>query len=226
MAFSAPLRLNPNSELLFFAKCLNRIERRGTLSGQETSEYGNCRQGKNCNGQCDWIVRLHSKDQSFCDAPGQQSEKCTERNAAQTREGLLQFETEQLRARLAEIDECLRNSRLLLDQARDRLGELSAHAAKLQSDGQYMSETCLNELGVQRAELMADTSLVMLSGEPLVAEDQGYREMRLRKRRTHVSRHIVDAFGSMLKQRVAIGHKTRKETLQIALYLGVGVFLD
>ena len=41
----------------------------------------------------------------------------------------------------------------LLDQARDRRGELSAAAAKLQSDGQYMSETCLNELGVERAGL-------------------------------------------------------------------------
>ena len=56
------------------------------------------------------------------------------RNAAQTREGLLQFETEQVRARLTEIDELLRSSRLLLDQARDRRGELSATAAKLQSD--------------------------------------------------------------------------------------------
>jgi len=36
-----------------------------------------------------------------------------ERNAAQAREGLLQFENEQLRARLTEIDELLRNSRLL-----------------------------------------------------------------------------------------------------------------
>ena len=54
-----------------------------------------------------------------------------ERNAAQAREGLLQFETEQLRARLTEIDELLRTSRQLLDQARDRRGELSAAAAKL-----------------------------------------------------------------------------------------------
>ena len=61
-----------------------------------------------------------------------------ERNAAQTREGLLQFESEQLRARQAEIEELLRNARLLLDQARDRRGDLSAAAAKLQSDAQYM----------------------------------------------------------------------------------------
>jgi len=101
-----------------------------------------------------------------------------ERNAAQTRDGLLQFETEQLRARLNEIDDLLRNSRLLLDQARDRRGELSAAAAKLQSDAQYMSETCLNELGVERTALMDDTTLTAVTGEQLAAEDQLYREMR------------------------------------------------
>ena len=101
-----------------------------------------------------------------------------ERNAAQAREGLLQFETEQLRARLMEIDELLRNSRLLLDQARDRRGELSAAAAKLQSDAQYMSETCINELGVERSALMADTTLAAVTDEQLAAEDQLYRDMR------------------------------------------------
>jgi chromosome segregation protein len=101
-----------------------------------------------------------------------------ERNAAQTREGLLQFETEQLRARLTEIDELLRNSRLLLDQARDRRGELSAASAKLQSDAQYMSETCLNELGIERTALMADTTLTTVTGDELATEDQLYRDMR------------------------------------------------
>jgi chromosome segregation protein len=101
-----------------------------------------------------------------------------ERNAAQTREGLLQFETEQLRARLAEIDELLHGSRQLLDQARDRRGELSATAAKLQSDAQYMSETCLNELGVERAALRADSTLPIVSGDELANEDQLYRDMR------------------------------------------------
>jgi chromosome segregation protein len=101
-----------------------------------------------------------------------------ERNAGQTREGLLQFETEQLRARLTEIDELLHTSRQLLDQARDRRGELSAAAAKLQSDAQYMSETCLNELGVERTALLADTSLTIVSGDELATEDQLHRDMR------------------------------------------------
>jgi chromosome segregation protein len=79
---------------------------------------------------------------------------------------------------LTEIDELLRNNRLLLDQARDRRGELSATAAKLESDAQYMSETCINELGIERDALAADTTLTIVSGEQLAAEDQLYREMR------------------------------------------------
>ncbi len=103
-----------------------------------------------------------------------------ERNAGEARDGLLQFESEQVRARLAEIEEGLRNARLLLDQARDRRGELSASAAKLQSDGEYLAETCLNELGVQREELTADSAIATLAGEMLAVEDQVYRDMRAR----------------------------------------------
>ncbi len=103
-----------------------------------------------------------------------------ERHAGEARDGLLQFESEQLRARLAEIDEALKDSRLLLDQARDRRGELSAQAAKLQSDAQYMAESCLNDLGIPRQELLADTTLTILATEPLAVEEQAYRELRTR----------------------------------------------
>jgi len=103
-----------------------------------------------------------------------------ERNAGETREGLLQFESEQVRARLNEIDEALRGARQLLDQARDRRGELSANLAKLQSDAQYMAETCLNELSVQLHELASDPAISAVDGEQLAAEDQAYREMRSR----------------------------------------------
>ncbi|MGO9127698.1 MAG: chromosome segregation protein SMC [Terriglobales bacterium] len=103
-----------------------------------------------------------------------------ERNASEAREGLLQFESDQVRARLTEIDEALRAARLLLDQARDRRGELAAAVAKLQSDAQYMAETCLNELGIQRPELMADATVAIVAGEQLAVEDQSQREMRAR----------------------------------------------
>ena len=100
-----------------------------------------------------------------------------ERNAGQAREGLLQFEKDQLRARLSEIDELLRSARQLLDQARDRRGELQATAAKLQADSMYMAETCLNELGIERPAL-ADTTISVVTGDELAARDQSYREMR------------------------------------------------
>jgi chromosome segregation protein len=103
-----------------------------------------------------------------------------ERNATEARDGLLQFESEQMRARLAEIEEALRNTRQLLDQARDRRGELSAANAKLESDAQYMAETCLNELSIHRHELMADTNIPLAGGDQLTAEDQSYRDMRTR----------------------------------------------
>ena len=101
-----------------------------------------------------------------------------ERNAGQAREGLLQFEKDQLRARLGEIDELLRNARQLLDQARDRRGELQAAAAKLEADSMYMAQTCLNELGIERPVLLADTTIALLTGDDLTACDQSYRDMR------------------------------------------------
>ncbi len=101
-----------------------------------------------------------------------------EHNAGQAREGLLQEEKDQVRARLAEIDEQLRSARPLLDAARDRRGELQAIGAKLQADAMHMAETCLNELGIERDNLLADTGIALLSGEELAASDQSYREMR------------------------------------------------
>jgi chromosome segregation protein len=103
-----------------------------------------------------------------------------ERNASEARDGLLQVETEQLRARLAEIDAALHEARKLLDAARDRRSELTATAAKLQSDAGYMAETCLNELGVEREVLVSDATVEVVEGEQLAMEDSIYRDMRTR----------------------------------------------
>jgi chromosome segregation protein len=107
-----------------------------------------------------------------------------ERNAGEAREGLLQLESEQVRARLTEIEELLRSIRQQLDLARDRRGELSAAAAKLQSDLQHLADTCLNELGIERSVLMAeavsDKPIPLVTADELAAEDQAYREMRAR----------------------------------------------
>jgi chromosome segregation protein len=103
-----------------------------------------------------------------------------ERNVGEAREGLLQLESEQVRTRLAEIDELLRTMRQQLDIARDRRGELSATAAKLQSDLQHLADTCLNELGIERSGLMAEATIPLITSDELAAEDQAHREMRAR----------------------------------------------
>ena len=103
-----------------------------------------------------------------------------ERNACQARAGLLQVESEQVRARLAEIDAQLREARAALDVLRDRKAELSTTAVKLQSDAEYLAQTCINDLGVHRTELMADSTLPHISGDELANEEQGCQEMRSR----------------------------------------------
>jgi chromosome segregation protein len=104
----------------------------------------------------------------------------SERNACEARAGLLRFESEQVRTRLAEIDTLLRTARQLLDTSRDRKAELSTAAVKLQSDAEHLGQTCVNDLGVQRAELMADTTLPRVAGEELGMEEQACQEMRSR----------------------------------------------
>jgi chromosome segregation protein len=103
-----------------------------------------------------------------------------ERNACEVRAGLLQFESEQARARLTDLDALLREGRRLLEASRDRKAELSTALVKLQSDAEYLAQTCVNELSVPRAELMADITLPRVSGEELSVEEQACQEMRSR----------------------------------------------
>jgi chromosome segregation protein len=103
-----------------------------------------------------------------------------ERNACEARSGLLQLESEQLRGRLTEIDARLRQARQILDSSRDQKAVLATNAVKLQSDAEHLGQTCLNELGIQRTELMRDETLARVSQEQLVLEEQACQEMRSR----------------------------------------------
>jgi len=103
-----------------------------------------------------------------------------ERNACETRAGLLQVESEQVRARASEIDASLRELRNAMELLRDRKAEASTSAVKLQSDAEYLAQTCLNDLGVPRAELMADSTLPRFAGDELATEQQACQEMRAR----------------------------------------------
>jgi chromosome segregation protein len=104
----------------------------------------------------------------------------SERNACELRASLLQVESDELRARLAEIDGQLRQARQARDASRDRRAEVTTAAVKLQSDAEYLSQTCLHELSVARAELMSDSTLPRVSGDQLAAEEQACQEMRSR----------------------------------------------
>jgi chromosome segregation protein len=103
-----------------------------------------------------------------------------QKEQAEVRETELQAESEQVRGRLVEIEHQLRGARLEMDSVRDRRGELSAQAAKLQSDQQHMAETCLNELGVTADTLLGDGSVAQLGPELLALEEIAYRELRLK----------------------------------------------
>jgi chromosome segregation protein len=103
-----------------------------------------------------------------------------QRAAAEAAGAALQQESDQVRARLAEIEQVLKAARMELDSARERKSELGAQLAKLQSDLAHMSEVCLNELGVSADELRAAADLLLVEGEQLVAEETIYREMRTR----------------------------------------------
>jgi len=104
----------------------------------------------------------------------------SEKNACETRASLLQIESEQVRARIGEVDALLRHARHEIDALRDRKAEASTTAVKVQSDAEYLAQTCVNDLGVQRVELMADSTLPRILGEELTAEELSCQEMRSR----------------------------------------------
>jgi chromosome segregation protein len=72
----------------------------------------------------------------------------------------------------------LKAARVELDATRERRSELGQQLAKLQSDMAHMGEFCINELSVSASDLQADTEIVLVEGEQLVAEETAYREMR------------------------------------------------
>ena len=90
-----------------------------------------------------------------------------ERETARQRDQEIAEELQQVRARLAQLEEELKTARAELDAARDRRGELAAEQARLHSDMQHLSETCVQELSTQREELMSDESVVRIAGEAL-----------------------------------------------------------
>lgn len=43
---------------------------------------------------------------------------------------------------------------------------------------------------------------------------------------THMSGHIIGAFGGMLEEGIAVGNQTGHKAFQIAAYRGIGIFTE
>ncbi|HEY6273916.1 MAG TPA: chromosome segregation protein SMC [Terriglobales bacterium] len=147
--------------LNLFSEAVRRVE---SLEAQIRAAAGEKQQRTAENGQISERLELLANQRAAAEAIGAR----------------LQQESDQVRARLAEIEQALKTTRLGLDGARERKGELGTQLAKLQSDLSHMGEMCLNELGLGAKELCDNVGLQLVEGEQLVAEEILYREMRSR----------------------------------------------
>jgi chromosome segregation protein len=103
-----------------------------------------------------------------------------ERTAAEASAVQLQHESEQVRARIAGIEQELKAARLEMDAARERKAELGTQLAKLQSDLAHLDEVSLNELNLTAADIRSDAAIGRVEGDLLAAEEAAYREMRVK----------------------------------------------
>ncbi|HXB61416.1 MAG TPA: hypothetical protein VNU94_01030, partial [Acidobacteriaceae bacterium] len=108
------------------------------------------------------------------------------RELAQLRMKQLSEESAALRARITELDTNLRALRHENEARREERGTLTAHAAKLTSDLEHLAQTCLNDLGIEAAELRADESIARIDSgeaegaEALAAAEEESRAMKQR----------------------------------------------
>ncbi len=138
-----------------------------------------------------------------------------EREVAQARDRDLSEELQAVRIRIVELEEALKSAREALDVARDRRGELSAAQARVQSDMQHMAETCVQELGQQREELVADASLPRVGAEELTIEDNAYREMRTRlENMGPVNMMALEEYKETAQRHEFLEHLQRQDLLQ------------
>jgi len=85
-----------------------------------------------------------------------------------------------LRAQLAAIETQLKTGRAALDQLRENRANRASEVAKLKADLEHLEANCLNEVNVEAAVIRADTEIVHLAEEALVAEEETCRTLRQR----------------------------------------------
>jgi chromosome segregation protein len=89
-------------------------------------------------------------------------------------------EAQALRQQLATMDTQLKTARASLDQLREERGNRASQAAKLRSDLEHLEGSCLTEVNVDAAALRADSEIVRIADEQLVAEEETCRTLRQR----------------------------------------------
>ena len=83
-----------------------------------------------------------------------------------------------LRASLADLDVRLRALRAETDALREQRATLTAQAAKLSSDIEHIEATCLNDLGADPTSLREDTSIALIAGDILAAQEEESRALK------------------------------------------------
>ncbi len=81
------------------------------------------------------------------------------------------------RQRVAELDQRLQSMRAEVEQARERKTEVEVHLTRLQSDLDYMLQTCRNELQVE-LETLAGEEIPVLEAEALLAAEENHRTLK------------------------------------------------
>ena len=90
----------------------------------------------------------------------------------------LTTEARDLRAALADLDTRLRTLRAETDALREQRAQLTAQVARLSSDLEHIEATCLNDLGADPASLRGDTSIALITGDALAAQEDESRALK------------------------------------------------
>ncbi len=85
-----------------------------------------------------------------------------------------------LRQQLAGMETQLKTGRATLDQLRENRASRASEVAKLRSDLEHLEASCLAEVNIEAAVLRADTEIVHLADDALVAEEETCRTLRQR----------------------------------------------
>jgi chromosome segregation protein len=135
--------------------------------------------------------RVNQLDQQLAAAHGEQQHRSQENERlAVERERLAEVrstateeaarwteEARLLREQIKESEQHLKTLRAQTDALRERRSERSAQAAKLAADLEYTAAACVNELGIEAAELRTQ-ALPRLEEEALAAEDEACRGLK------------------------------------------------